>query len=146
MQHINRSTSVESPVTKYFHETWVASPLKAARTNPMIQTTQREPQTTGSSKLFWLPTACVLDSSCKVGDCSVGKTSILLRYTEGTFSDAFHTGVDLKTADLTVRGEKIKLEVRHTSPWLTPSSGIVGVKSDFERSLLPFIKVYRWPC
>jgi len=52
-----------------------------------------------------------------VGDSGVGKTSILLRFTEGTFSDSYTTtiGVDFKHVYIDVDGEKIKLMLWDTA-------------------------------
>ncbi len=52
-----------------------------------------------------------------VGDSGVGKTSIIMRYAEGTFSDttAPTIGVDYKNAMITIGGKKIKLVIWDTA-------------------------------
>ncbi|ELP88908.1 hypothetical protein EIN_476200 [Entamoeba invadens IP1] len=48
-----------------------------------------------------------------IGDSSVGKTSLLLRYTDNTFSDAFIAtiGVDFKVKKMELNGKKLKIQV-----------------------------------
>jgi len=52
-----------------------------------------------------------------VGDSSVGKTSLLLRYTQGDFKDAVRNtvGVDLKVKMVNFRGKKLKLTIWDTA-------------------------------
>jgi len=49
-----------------------------------------------------------------VGNSAVGKTSMLVRYTDRSFSDAFVStvGIDFKVRTLHRNGKKIKLQVR----------------------------------
>lgn len=51
-----------------------------------------------------------------IGDSSVGKSSILLRFTDDVFSDkqAATIGVDFKTADMNWRGKQIRGALDHT--------------------------------
>ena len=48
-----------------------------------------------------------------IGDSSVGKTSILLRYTENTYTAEFQAtiGVDFKVASKTINSKQIKLQL-----------------------------------
>ena len=50
-----------------------------------------------------------------VGNSAVGKTSMLVRYTDRSFSEAFVStvGIDFKVRTLTRNGKKIKLQVRY---------------------------------
>lgn len=52
-----------------------------------------------------------------IGESAVGKSCLLLRYTDKKFSDAFMTtiGVDFKTKYLTIDGEEIKLQIWDTA-------------------------------
>lgn len=52
-----------------------------------------------------------------VGDSSVGKTSVLLRYTDGNFSNEFQTtiGVDFRICNLPTNGKIIKLQMWDTA-------------------------------
>lgn len=49
-----------------------------------------------------------------VGNSAVGKTSMLVRYTDRSFSEAFVStvGIDFKVRSLHRNGKKIKLQVR----------------------------------
>ncbi|KAK0043326.1 GTP-binding protein YPTM1 [Biomphalaria pfeifferi] len=53
-----------------------------------------------------------------VGDSSVGKTSLMLRYTDDCFSDTFITtiGVDFRNKPTEVSGIKVKLQIWDTAP------------------------------
>ncbi|ELP88485.1 hypothetical protein EIN_344150 [Entamoeba invadens IP1] len=48
-----------------------------------------------------------------IGDTAVGKTSILLRYTDGTYTDEFITtvGVDFKVKKMEQNGKKLKIQI-----------------------------------
>ena len=48
-----------------------------------------------------------------IGDSSVGKTSLLLRYVEEKFSAEFQTtiGVDFKVSSFNMNGKSIKLQL-----------------------------------
>lgn len=50
-----------------------------------------------------------------VGNSAVGKTSMLVRYTEKTFQEAFVStvGIDFKVKTLHRNGKKIKLQVHY---------------------------------
>lgn len=52
-----------------------------------------------------------------IGDCSVGKTNILLRYCEGSFKNNYTAtiGVDFKVKSLLVENTKIKLQIWDTA-------------------------------
>ena len=52
-----------------------------------------------------------------VGDSSVGKTTLLLKYVEGQFSDAHITtiGVEYKDKEITVNNRKVNLQIWDTS-------------------------------
>ncbi|EAL44946.1 small GTPase EhRabX34, putative [Entamoeba histolytica HM-3:IMSS] len=48
-----------------------------------------------------------------IGDTAVGKTAMLLRYTDNTFTDAFIAtiGVDFKVKKMEVNGKRLKIQV-----------------------------------
>lgn len=50
-----------------------------------------------------------------IGDSGVGKTCILLRYVDGTFSSTFIStiGIDFKMKTIEIGGKKVKLQVGH---------------------------------
>lgn len=52
-----------------------------------------------------------------IGDSGVGKSSILLRFSEDLFSGSYITtiGVDFKIRTITVEGEKVKLQIWDTA-------------------------------
>lgn len=52
-----------------------------------------------------------------IGNSSVGKSNILLRYTDNIFNDSFlpTIGVDFKIKNITVSGQKIKLNIWDTA-------------------------------
>lgn len=52
-----------------------------------------------------------------IGNSAVGKTSMLIRYTEKTFQEAYVStvGIDFKVKTLHRNGKKIKLQVRRLS-------------------------------
>eukprot|EP01015_Nassula_variabilis_P010990 TRINITY_DN1894_c0_g1_i11.p2 TRINITY_DN1894_c0_g1~~TRINITY_DN1894_c0_g1_i11.p2 ORF type:complete len:206 (-),score=4.05 TRINITY_DN1894_c0_g1_i11:32-649(-) len=58
---------------------------------------------------------CIRDSL--IGDASVGKSSLLLRYTDNTFSDSYMStiGVDFKVKSLRVQDKLIKLQIWDTA-------------------------------
>ena len=52
-----------------------------------------------------------------IGDSSVGKTSVLLRYVEDKFNAEFQTtiGVDFKVSSFTINGKSVKLQLWDTA-------------------------------
>ena len=52
-----------------------------------------------------------------IGNSSVGKSNILLRYTENVFNESFlpTIGVDFKIKNVTVKGQKVKLNIWDTA-------------------------------
>ena len=81
-----------------------------------------------------------------IGDSGVGKTCLLLRYTNDSFSAvAIYTiGIDFKVKNITVEGKKIKLQVRlcrsarsavcsNSTLFVGHRFGILQDKKDFER-------------
>jgi len=52
-----------------------------------------------------------------IGESAVGKSCLLLRYTEGKFSDTFMTtiGVDFKTKVVPIDGKNVKLQIWDTA-------------------------------
>ena len=68
-------------------------------------------------KLIWLIYRNVLFKILLIGDSGVGKTSVILRYTKGTFKEEFMNsiGVDFKSKDLIYDGKKIKLQIWDTA-------------------------------
>ena len=52
-----------------------------------------------------------------IGDSGVGKSCLLLRYTDNTFTDSFIStiGVDFKTKIVDINGKKIKMECWDTA-------------------------------
>ena len=51
-----------------------------------------------------------------IGDSGVGKSAILIRFAEDSFSQSFITtiGIDFKIRTITLDGKKIKLQARTT--------------------------------
>jgi len=50
-----------------------------------------------------------------LGNIDVGKTSLILRFTENTFSDEIAGEIDLKTRDLKINGKTVKLIITDTA-------------------------------
>jgi len=52
-----------------------------------------------------------------IGDSGVGKSSLLVRFSDGTFSDSFITtiGVDYKVKNLEIDGKPVKLQIWDTA-------------------------------
>jgi len=52
-----------------------------------------------------------------IGDSGVSKSSLLLRFSDGTFSDSFITtiGVDYKVKNLEIEGKPVKLQIWDTA-------------------------------
>ena len=52
-----------------------------------------------------------------IGDSGVGKTSVILRFTQNIFKEEFlnSIGVDFKSKDLSIDGKKIKLQIWDTA-------------------------------
>ena len=82
------------------------------------------------------------DVCCQVGDSGVGKTSILLRFTQGDFkSDTRNTvGVDLKVKMITFRQTKLKLTIWDTGT--REQRGTAGAVLEEEQ--LQFASVRHW--
>ena len=52
-----------------------------------------------------------------IGDSSVGKSCILMRFVEDRFTEAFYNtiGVDFKTKHMTINNKKCKLQIWDTA-------------------------------
>ena len=52
-----------------------------------------------------------------IGDAGVGKSAILLRFADNTFSDSYINtiGVDFKIQNVEVNGERVKLQIWDTA-------------------------------
>jgi small GTP-binding protein len=70
-----------------------------------------------SAAAVWLMAAEELLKILVIGESAVGKSCLLLRYTENHFTETFMTtiGVDFKTKFLTIDGKSVKLQIWDTA-------------------------------
>ena len=71
-----------------------------------------------------------------IGDSSVGKTAIILRFSDDTFSPTFIStiGIDFRIKTIELRGKKIKLQIWDTAGQVNLEFTIIDIATNINVS------------